>query len=209
MKSKLAATEEIPATNASMNELFDRLWKSERETIFLLLLQPNLYSGFISELPEVLSDKKDVQCVYVTITLPYHELAPMFSSKEGSSRKILFIDAITKGTVGTENADDCIFVDGPSELIQLSSTLEKLIKQFGTQKTFVLIDSLTVLLVHNSKDLIMKFLHHIISKLRSYKCKVIFLALNEKEHQTPLNFLSFLSDETFQLIKPVLEENCR
>lgn len=209
MKSRLAATEEIPATNVSMNELFDRLWKSERETIFLMILQPNLYPGFISELPEFLSDKKDVQCVYVTITLPYHELASMFNSKEASSRKILFIDAITKGTVVTETAHDCIFIDGPSELIQLSSTLERVIKEFETQKTFVLIDSLTVLLVHNSKDLIMKFLHHIISKLRSYKCKVVFLALNEKEHQTPLNFLSFLSDKTFQLIKPALEENCR
>lgn len=203
----MAATEEILAIKVSINELVDRISKSEKERVFLILLQPDVYPSLIFHLVEGLCDSEDVQGVYVTITLPYRELASILGGKQIASEKILFIDAISKGTVGKVSADNCFFLDGPEDLIQLSITLEKFVKETRMEKTFVLIDSLTVLLVYNSKDLIMKFLHHIVSKLRSYKCKVIFLALDEKEHRTPLKFLSFLSDETFQLIEPAPQEN--
>ena len=192
-------TKEIPATKVGVDDLIKSILKPDEGEIFLILIQPDAYPSIISRLSTVLYDKEGTQGIYVTITLPHNKIASLLGHEQ-LSRRIIFIDAITKSTVGKTSAENCRFLDGPEDIAHLSYTLETLIKEMEGKKTFVLIDSLTSLLIHNSKDSVMKFSHHIVSKLRSHKCRLVFLALEEGEHRAPLNFLSFLSDKTFRVI---------
>ncbi len=176
-----------------------RTFEEKPESFVALFVEkPEEYSLVNAHLVDFFC-KKNVPGIYVSLNKPLDSLI-LFLKKQGIEYKnVFFVDAVTKMTSGNllKGANFC-YIDSPKSLIDLSVAIESFIQKIPAEKRFILIDSLSTLLVYNRASAVEKFVHSVSGKMRAWKVQGVFAIVKNVQEEFAKTVAQFC-DETIEI----------
>ena len=125
---------------------------------------------------------KDGVCIYLTINRPYLALKEFMEEEKIDEERVQFIDAITK-TIGGDFTErpNCKFLESPTDLtsfgIGVTNAYNKLSGK--KEKIYLIVDTISTLLVYNSPISVIKFIHYINNRMKIFGINGVLLAMKE------------------------------
>jgi len=135
--------------------------------------------------------------VYVTLNKPYATLLKSFSKAGISAESVFFIDAITDVPAVEEDATHACLGSG-IDLSILAVSISKAIKQIGEER-FLLIDSLSTLLIYYDAKAVVKFAHLLTEKLRSWNSSGLLMTVETNSERDVVSQLSPFCDRVIRI----------
>lgn len=164
-----------------------------------ILLPGSNYSDLTKALFELIKSNQDSAWVYVNVSKPYDILVKQFPFLDDLNN-IKFIDCISRASGLTNNNPNCIFVESPSMLEKIGLEIINVFKEVNQEtKKYLLIDSLTNLIIYNDPEIITEFFYQIINKTRARDIHTISLAIEEEGLDNYLNRLIYLNDKILKV----------
>jgi archaellum biogenesis ATPase FlaH len=126
---------------------------------------------------EYLVNERKMAGVYVTINRPYSKILSELQAKNIDTNSVIFIDALTKTVGGSAiNSEKCLYLNHINDLTELGIIITSAMKALSSkERYFVLIDSITTMLIYNDPQAVSKFLHFITAKFRLLNANGIFI----------------------------------
>ena len=164
-----------------------------------ILLPGNNYSELVQALFERIRDNPDEAWVYLTVTKPYDNLMKSFPYLQ-NSKNVKFIDCISRAAGISKSDQDCIFVESPTMLEKMGLEIMNLFKEAdGNAKKYLVIDSLSNLIIYNDPEIVTEFFYQIINRTRARDIHTISLAIEEEGLSQYLNRLIYLNDKILKV----------
>ena len=136
--------------------------------------------------------------IYVTLNKPYFSLKKMFLKEEININRLIFIDCLTRQLGGQEvDTDRCIYLNSPDP-IQLQVAIERAMDLITADNRFIYIDSLSTLALYKSFETLIKFLRHIIGKIRLRGFIGTIFTLEREMDESYYSQISLLCDEIIE-----------
>lgn len=142
--------------------------------------------------------------IVITTSYPCAVLRGVYTKHGIDLEQISFIDTITAFALGSTPAPDprCRYVNNPSNLTDIGIAVSELLKQHTDQKTCILIDSVSTMLIYLSSVNISKFIHFVSNKLRLMDVAGIFLAVEKGLDPLLMTQLTTFADSTIEMLDP-------
>ncbi len=180
--------------------LRQKLQGIEKGHITLILTMPADYFRSVLVVLDVLVNEKDCGGVYMTVSKPHAFISRVLERENIPTKKLFFIDFIScmaGEKVGARG--NCIFVENPASLEEISMYAEELIEKLDTPEKFLLLDSLSTLLIYNNAQSVKKFSHFLINKLRMDGMSGIFVTLEDDASRDLTDTLIHLCDSVINI----------
>lgn len=168
----------------------------------LMLIKPELYTTTSIELVKYYTQFLRLPGIYLTLNKPYEDLVKNLEDEGIDTEKIYFIDCISKLTGRrTEGiGKNCIFVDSPQALAQITTALQKLLSIGNEEEQrFMIFDSISTLLVYYDKEPVGKFTHFMIGMIRKWKLKGVLLMVEESDKRGATEMMSLFCDKVVNI----------
>ncbi len=160
-------------------------------TTNLLILKLKDYSTAPRALLSYFTTQK-MPGVYVSINKPYADIVKTLTTPPAQTQ---FVDAITALTGrGTEDNQTVTFIDSPLALVELNLAISDRLKGVVSNQKFLILDSISTLLVYNSPQAVEKFCHTVIAKNRNENVVGIFLMIESEDHRDVVETLAQFVD---------------
>ena len=132
-----------------------------------------------------LVNEQKIPGIYITVNKPYLDLIHIFSKNDIKFDHIFIIDAITKAT-GSEppDAKNCIFLDGPTNLTDLTIALRQAVDLMKDKNKFIFFDALSTLLIYNPEKTVVKFAHFLTGRIREWDAQGILISIDKDMNET-------------------------
>ena len=117
---------------------------------------------------------------FVTVSKTYDYLAKTFK-ESADHANIKFIDCISRAAGITEVYNNCIYIESPAMLEKLILEILNIFK--GTKRDvekFIVIDSLSALMIYNDPGIIREFISLVMNRSRSENIHVISVLVEEE-----------------------------
>lgn len=144
--------------------------------IVLLIVPRITYQYAIQELTKALYAQTKKIC-YVSFNRPYLTLKNWIKNLGLSNGNFFFVDTVTSSVQPPPIADDCIFVQSPTALTDISLAFNSAINEQRCDSC--ILDAVSTLLIYQDANTVLKFVHALITKCRIQNTKIVFLALKE------------------------------
>jgi len=168
---------------------------SENQTILLIMSSID----YNKELVDVVKTLAGKNIVYVTLNKTHDALLELFKKNKVNVSNIVFVDAISKTIKNApEQSEGVYYLSSPGALTELSLTISKFIKH---DFDYLIFDSLTNLLVYESKAPVAKFVASLVNKIKESKTKAVFYALSIKEQEALIKESGMFVDKIIELNK--------
>jgi hypothetical protein len=168
------------------------------QTIGIILPGSN-YPELQQALFEYINDQTEDAWVYVTVTKPYETLTKQFDFLEECTN-IKFIDCISRAAGINKVSPNCIYIESPSMLEKLGLEIMNTFKEVDANvNKYLIIDSLSNLIVYNDPDIVTEFFYHITNRTRAREIHTISLAIEEEGLTQYLNRLIYLNDKILKV----------
>ena len=168
------------------------------QSVGILLPGPN-YQELIQALFERIQSKPDEAWVYVTVTKPFQNISnrlPFITEM----RNIRFIDCISRAAGISKATKNVIFVESPTMLEKIGLEIMNIFKEVDPKtKKYLVIDSLTNLIIYNDPKIVTEFFNQLINRTRARDINTISLAIEEEGMESCLNRLVFLNDKILKI----------
>jgi len=166
--------------------MMDNIKKLEDGEVILVISKPEKILDSCLDTVKQLS--KDHTGIYVSINKPSKVILKHLEDKKISSNNLYFIETYPNEV--RDKIKNCVVIDSPANLTEISLA----IKQFSNSippeaKKYAIIDSLSTLLVYNSKQTLLKFAHFLINEFELNNVKGVFFTTNSKDDQELSNNL--------------------
>jgi KaiC/GvpD/RAD55 family RecA-like ATPase len=157
------------------------------------------YSDLLQALFEHMKTRSEEAWVYVSITKPYDTLVKQYEYL-GEAKNIKFIDCISRAAGILRSDDNCVYIESPTMLEKLGLEIINTFKEVeeGTKK-YLVIDSLSNLIIYNDPDIVTEFFYHIVNRTRAKDIHTISLAIEEEGLEKHLNRLIYLNDKILKV----------
>lgn len=184
LKSKLE--EEIKALNDNFILLID----TRAENYFDVVMEA------ISLIIE-----RDEKGVYLTSSRPYSFILKEMQKRNIKSEGIMFIDGISymSGSMDCSNKKDCIFIENPAALEEMIMHLTPLINKIKSDKKFLIIDSISTLLIYNDAISLKKFSMSLTNMLRMNEMKGVLMVIEKEAPDELKQILMSMCDKTIHV----------
>jgi hypothetical protein len=162
----------------------------------LIIVKPEKYQEFVKNFSTT-NLNEGVSC-YISLSRPYQSLVGFLNKLQIDTNNIFFIDTSTKMT-GRDglDVDNCLFIESPSALTNLSIALNKVVS--ASNPKYIFFDSLSTLLIYNPEQMIIKFTKDIINNIRLTNSKIVLICLNGKDEANIIEKISMFVDKTERL----------
>jgi archaellum biogenesis ATPase FlaH len=168
------------------------------QSVGIILPGPN-YSDLIKALFERIINNPEEAWVYVTVTKTCENLFNEHEFLE-HSENIKFIDCISRGSGITKPISNCIFIESPTMLEKLGLEIMNTFKEVNDEvDKYLVIDSLTNLIMYNDPEIVTEFFYYIINRTRVKNIHTISLAIEEEGLDKYLNRLIYLNDKILKV----------
>jgi KaiC/GvpD/RAD55 family RecA-like ATPase len=180
------------AVMKTTKELMDYLKKAPSDFIILITTRSQDYMKTNIEILKVLINEDKLPGAYITINKPYKTMKKTLEGEGVDTKKIKFIDCITKTAGGPVDVkdDDVIYLDSPQNLTGLGVAMGEAIRSISEEEKFLFMDSLSTLLLYHNAGTVAKFSHFLTSKMRLWGLRGILMAV---EKETDPDFTDQLS----------------
>jgi KaiC/GvpD/RAD55 family RecA-like ATPase len=186
--------------NTLIDSLKERVSKAVafNQSVGVILPSSN-YSDLIQAFFEYIRSRPEDAWVYVTITKPYENIVKQFGEL-AESKNIRFVDCISRAAGISKTDPNCVYVESPSMLEKLGLEIMNIFKEVDSKtKKYLVIDSLTNLIIYNDPEIVTEFFYHIINRTRANNINVISLAIEEEGMECYLNRLVYLNDKILKI----------
>jgi hypothetical protein len=164
-----------------------------------IILPGSNYTDLIHAMFEHINNKSEEAWVYVTVTKPYDTLTKEYEYLK-EAKNIKFIDCISRASGITVASLNCIFIESPTMLEKLGLEIMNTFKEINDEtKKFLVIDSLSNLIIYNDPEIVTEFFYHIINRTRARNIHTISLAIEEEGLDKYLNRLIYLNDKILKV----------
>jgi hypothetical protein len=168
------------------------------QSVGILLPGPN-YQELLQALFERIQSKPDEAWVYVTVTKPFQNISnqlPFITEM----KNIRFIDCISRAAGISKATKNVIFVESPTMLEKIGLEIMNIFKEVDPKtRKYLVIDSLTNLIIYNDPNIVTEFFNHLINRTRARDINTISLAIEEEGMESYLNRLVFLNDKILKI----------
>ena len=138
---------------------------------------------------------RGVPGVYVTLNKSTAELLGEMKPQGIKTDKIYFVDAVTKIADGVETDEGNIsYLESPEEITELNFESEHAINNLAKGKGFVIVDSITTLLVYNKTATVEKFIHALSQKIKNQGLQGVLFAAESTDKETLDTIAQFCDD---------------
>jgi len=158
-----------------------------------VVLPSNNYTDLLQAMFDFMAEKKEVSWIYVTSTSPFDSLKEQFFSDDIQS-SVFFIDCISRAAGIQSDSSQCLFLESPSELERLILEIINAVKTKQNQETYVVLDSLSSLVLYNDVFLVSEFFTHLMNNARIANAHTISLCI-EEEMDDALNKVLYLKND--------------
>jgi len=166
---------------------------SENQTILLIMSS----TDYNKEIVDIVKKLPGKNIAYVTLNKTHDSLIELFKKNKIKTEDIVFIDAISKTIKSTpEQSEGVYYVSSPGAMTELSLVISKF---FRHNFDYLIFDSLTNLLVYESKAPVAKFVSSLVNKAKESKTKAIFYALSVKEQESLIKESGMFVDKVIEL----------
>ena len=164
-----------------------------------ILLPGSNYSELAQALFEYIHSKPEDAWVYVTVTKPYDSLVKQYEYLL-EAKNIKFIDCISRAAGILRSDVNCVYIESPTMLEKLGLEIINTFKEVDDNtKKFLLIDSLSNLIIYNDPDIVTEFFYHIVNRTRAKNIHIISLAIEEEGLEKHLKRLIYLNDKILKV----------
>jgi class 3 adenylate cyclase len=164
--------------------------------VVLGLIDPIRYQESVLRLLRYFTHKSP-HGVYVTLNKPYATLLKSFSKAGILAESVFFIDAITDVPSIEEDATHACLGSGV-DLSNLSICISKAIKQIKEDR-FLLLDSLSTLLIYYDTKAVVKFAHLLTEKMRSWNSSGSLMTVETNSERDLVSQLSPFCDKVVKI----------
>ncbi|MEK6902435.1 MAG: hypothetical protein AABX02_02500 [archaeon] len=135
--------------------------------------------------------------VYVTINKPYLDLV---KGLVNPPENVQYVDAITALT-GRDMPETprITYLDSPLSLVELNLAIAEKLRGIASNAKFLVMDSISTLLVYNAAQAVEKFCHTVIAKNRTENIMGLFLMVESEENQAVVDTLSQFVDGVIRI----------
>ena len=171
-----------------------------RHEIVLVVMDKGSYHSILRDLFKILQSTAGRTCL-VALNRPYASLKSYMQDEEIDSSSFLFIDTLTPAVDLAPDCDDCIPVEDPHALTELSLAMTRALEEKGCES--ILFDSISTLVVYHPGNVVLMFAHNAINKLLAKGKKGILLAVEEDANTALIKDLTMFSDVLLEFGKQV------
>jgi KaiC/GvpD/RAD55 family RecA-like ATPase len=182
------------ATDA-YDSIFQALHELDKP-IVLTLIDPMRYQEAVFGVVKYFAAKSP-QGVYVTLNKPFSALTKTFEKAGISSDSLFFVDGITNVPAAEESADHACLGSG-IDLSNLCIGISRVIGKFQEEK-FLLLDSLSTLLIYNDSKAVSKFAHLLTEKMRRWNTAGSLLTVEMNAEKDVVSQLAPFCDKVVKL----------
>lgn len=168
--------------------------KDISENNIVVLIIPNKkYPKVLEDATRALASAYSKIC-YISLNEAYDKLLDGFKKKGIDNKKFFFIDCVSEKISKDKNV---LYVSSPRALTELNITMNKVLDMGGIQLT--IFDSLSTLLAYEGSMTVIKFLHSIISALRTYSSRCIFTCMKDDVNADIIKDLRMFADKVVEV----------
>lgn len=145
----------------------------------LFLTKSNNYYEFTKWFTNKIMSEKNANCIYLSVNRPYITVKEFLTENKIDEKRIQYLDAITK-TIGGNTAynGNCKFLESPTDLTGFGIGMTQAYNAFENKKNvYFILDTLSTLLVYNSPQSVIKFIHFLNNKTRVLGIKSALIAM--------------------------------
>lgn len=133
--------------------------------------------------------------IYVTFSRSYDSLKTLLEQYQIDVNGVYFIDAVTKTTSGgLERIHNCIFTNSPDNLTEVSIGVNELVKS-NPKLSFLILDSISAILIYHQPDSVRKFAHSLTNMLRKLRMDGVIITLNREKDRDLITELKMFCDQ--------------
>lgn len=155
------------------------------------------YFELVMDYLEVMSEAGG-EGVYFTTSRQYRFISREMQKRNIKKNSVLFLDCIS-AMAGDRGSKSSVVIENPSDLEEISTELGKLLDRLGSDKKFIVIDSVSALLMYNSTNAVREFTIFLSEKLKKKGVKRM-LAVIENEAPDPLKqILTSICDKSMYI----------
>jgi hypothetical protein len=166
---------------------------------WIILLETKAEKSFETGLTATqILTKHDYQGIIISASRPYKNLVTIYTQKKISLNKLVIIDCISKSQDADIPAENAIFLENVSALTNISISVNELINQIQGKK-FVLLDSISTMLIYNHPQIFARFIHNILTKIRLKGISGLLLSLDADIDKNVKAEIMQLCDKTIKI----------
>ena len=94
---------------------------------------------------------------------------------------------------------NCVFIENPSALEEVGMWTNVLLERIGSKDKFLIVDSLSALLIYNNVEMLKKFSQFSINRLRLQGASGIFVSIDMEIAEGFYDTLATLCDKTIKI----------
>lgn len=141
--------------------------------------------------------KLGLQGLFISLNKPCETIRKELKQNNLQADKIYFIDGASKETGNFLDSDKCFCLEDPSSLIELSLLTKTLCEEKKIK--YIILDSLSTLLLYNDTKAVEKFVHSLVNKARKTNVSVVLLSPKEKSKEDILAEITQFCDKEIEL----------
>lgn len=154
------------------------------------------YFDFIRATLDLFATRKDLDCIYVTSTIPSESILNALSVLEVDTQRVHFVDCISHSMMGkTSQSERVIFVESATMLENIMLKVQYLMKKSKKEGKMVIIDSVNTLAIHNNTKILSEFFHILLNNLRSQDAYVYILNIEGQGSEELDNMMNLVTDD--------------
>ena len=182
-----------------LDGLKDRVAKSAKihQSTGIIVPMNNYTDLFDSIIKTMMSTKEDLW-LYITITKSFDTIKKSFQDLS-SYKNIHFIDCVSRSAGISGSDKNCIYIDSPALLEKI---LLEMMHVFQGVKDdvnkYVVIDSLSALMIYNNPETVKEFFQHFVNKTRSENIHSVSIVI-EEELDEYVHRIIFMNDKIIKV----------
>jgi len=168
--------------------------KNYEKEVILVSINSEKYNDLFFKLIRQLKNKK--VCL-VTTNKGYHALIEILKQKKINEKNFYIVDCVTKAVTTPKKETNCTFLSSPQAINEISLECSKAI---ANGFDFVIIDSLSTLLVYHSGMNLAHLMHNLISQVKQRNKTKLIMTISNKDKKSDLfEKISIMSDKIINL----------
>lgn len=180
-------------------ETYDSILQALQELdkpIVLTLIDPMRYQEAVFGIVKYFTQVSK-QGVYVTLNKPFNVLTKNFEKAGISANTLFFVDGITNVPAAEEGPDHACLGSGV-DLSNLCIGISRAVSKIKDQK-FLLLDSLSTLLIYNDSKAVSKFAHLLTEKMRRWETQGSLLTVEMNTERDVVSQLAPFCDKVVKI----------
>ncbi|PIN85316.1 MAG: hypothetical protein COV47_02860 [Candidatus Diapherotrites archaeon CG11_big_fil_rev_8_21_14_0_20_37_9] len=168
----------------------------EQPFALLLLVEPKQYSLMKDHVVQKYAVDNDI--IYITVNTGVAKIIEELKQNKIETKNFSFIDLVSKSTGAKKTVGENIsYLESPSELTDTLVYVEKELSE--KKKPFVVLDSVSTLLVYNDVASVERFVHLLVGKVNDIEASVLIFSTDADDSQIVTKTIGQFVDKTIRI----------